>query len=110
MLTSVQVLHDLGLLWFSFAQTLQTRNVPADNILLQDTCCLELYSLSNLWFGYPSSHQVLYLTTSKAMIAFTSIQPSRRQVLVEPVPNRSDPRGSISKVKLLQLVVRGLKR
>ena len=35
------------------------------------------------------------------MIAFTSIQPSRLQVLVEPVPNRVCPHGSISKASAI---------
>ncbi len=66
-------------------------------ILLQDTCCLDLYDLPNLWLGDPSSHQVLYLTTSEAMMALTSIQLSRLQILVEPVPDTGCPHGSINK-------------
>jgi len=38
---------------------------------------------------------------SKAMIAFTSIQPSRLQVLVQPVPSRGCPHGSISKASAI---------
>ena len=85
---------------------LQTRHVPADiSILLQDTCCLDLqiqlYSLSKLWFGYPSSQQVLNLTSSKAIVTFTSRQPSRLQVLVEPVPNGGYPHANVSKASAI---------
>ena len=42
-------------------------------------------------------HKVLDLATSKTMIALTSTQPSRLQVLVEPVPNGVRPHGNVSK-------------